>query len=431
MNIYKNIRRLFRNDSGSIPVMTGVSLLLLVVAAGGAVDVSLLVKEKAFAQSMADNAVLAASADFKRERLGATGRILAEALVDKTVANSGEVQKYKVQTTYELINPRQFKVETTVSGTTEHFFLGIIGHPESDIISSASSIVNLIRAEIILVLDVSHSMLQGTLLDDMKAAAINFVNELDPYDGTESYISFTIIPFAENVNMGPASKKWLDPSDGLDFAPDFRGCFRHSDGRTVGSLQGYSSGDTIVSGDNVPLCPPATSEALLNATDIAQITDHINGLEVGLGTGSDTGLLWANRMLTNSWRNKTTFAATPFQPLGPHTQRFVVFLTDGRLLRFDEDQNGIVQLQNSNDIPINSKDVITSFKSKCDDLKANSTTKLFTIGYSDTGKVPQNLEDILSDCAEGAGKYFPAGTSDVDQIFSNIQAQIQDVYLTD
>lgn len=401
--------------------------------AGGAVDMSILYKDKAYATNMADNAVLAAASEFKRSRRGATGRTAANNLVSTTASNSTGAKEYTVTTSYEKISTQQYKVTTSVSGTTEHFFLGMIGQPETKVSSSSTSIVNLVEAEVILVLDVSASMLDGTLFADMKTAAKNFVEELDPYEGDESYISFTIIPFAGTVNMGETADIWLHPSDGLDYATNFTGCFRDADGRSVGSLQAYPYYEFLHAsrGIDVSYCPPAGSAALLNGSDKDEITAHIDGLEVALGTGSDVGLLWAERMLTKSWRDRATFASTPYKTMRTHTQKFVVFLTDGELTRNDEDQNGVKGLQNSDDIPTYSTDVETSFVDKCENLKADTTNNVFTIGYSETGHIDQSLTDLLVNCTTGSGQYYPAASANVDEIFTNIRAEIQDVYLVD
>lgn len=431
MGVITKIRRFIDSDRGSVSIVSVFALLLIIITAGGVLDMSILYKDKAYTRDMADNAVLAAAADFKRIRRGAAGRSTANELVNETSISPDGGKKYSATTRYKRLNSQQFEVTTTVSGTTEHFFLGIIGQPETKVSSASKSIVNLVEAEVILVLDVSHSMIKGTLLADMKSAAKSFVNELDPYEGDESYISFTILPYAETVNMGAKADIWLHPSDGLDYAPDFIGCFRHSDGRSVGALQGYPIGSTLHAGGTkyVPMCPPAESAALLNSTDKDEISSYIDGLDVGLGTGSDTGLIWAERMLTKSWRDRATFAAEPYKRLNAHTQKYIVFLTDGELTRADEDQNGIKGLQDSDDIPTYLTDVETSFISKCEDLKVDQTINVFTIGYSVNGEVVPNLKALLENCTSGSGRYFPAASSNVDEIFSSIRAEIQDVYL--
>ena len=68
---------------------------------------------------------------------------------------------------------------------------------------------------------------------------------------------------------------------------------------------------------------------------------------------------------------------------------------------------------------------------ECEILKADETINMFMVGYSVSGSISQNLTGLLENYTAGTGQYYPAGSSNVDEMFTSVRAEIQDVYLTD
>jgi len=429
-----------RSESGSYSVIGAIAFSFLITLSGGILDISRLHQDRERAQAVADATVLSVASEAKR--LGnfddgkAVGALVAEINGSSDFTNNG----YQVSSEVVQAANGQFQIRSTISGTTKHSFLGLIGRQETSWNVDSSTVVSRTEAEVILVLDVSLSMVNNQIFEPMKEAAIEFVEALDPYSSDGSYLSVSIIPFAETVNLGPGADVWLHPFDGLDFSSEFVGCFRIGDNRRYDNLQAYPTGRENRrigprgnrSRRKVDKCPPDVSAALLNSTNERDLIEHIDGMDIGFGTGSNTGLVWAERFFDEDWRQAASFSSEPFADLTPSTRKFVLFLTDGRIFWTDEDQNGVRNIQNANNVPVNhqNKSQEQVFVESCESLTSDPTIEVYSIGYSVDGVIDNQLATVLRNCVSENGDYFETGRDDVDDIFASIENRISDVYLT-
>ena len=410
-------------EGGNVGMMVAIALVPLIIVIGAAVDHSRLTSDKEKAQAATDSAALSVAAayygDFNIANAGATGQSFS-ALNLKTDEDTDEYS-IRTQINSEGQPDGTLLIETSISGTTDHAFLGIINNPSTDwIVTSQAQVTRPPKTEIMLVLDVSHSMF-GSKLESLKTAATQFIDDLQPYNAADSHIAVTLIPFGENVNFGQEANIWLNPSNGLDFADSFAGCFgfesdlihqnaNFAPNQMVAVQQGIKQ--------NRPLCPSDNSKALLFSTNGEAIKTSISKMDTSWGTNTNNGLLWAERLLSNQWRSQAYFSTTPSKYVFSDTEKVVVLLTDGQITTTDADQNGQVLQQ------LNQADELERFKAHCDAFAELPNSSVFTIGYN----VPAGAtSDALAACASGGGSYFDAGLNDLTNVFSSIKHSLQPI----
>ena len=190
-----------KNTSGNMATIFAVSIMVLLMGIGAAVDLNYMSSKRADYQSMADLAALAAarSGEEKKPEL----LKVAEAAVE---ANnfSGETLKTTVDIT------KEGRLQVNVKGKYNTMMMGIFGKSELhvDVIAEAPLAINE-PVDIALVLDITGSM-DGDKISSLKAAAKGLVDQIDGYDNDA--IRMSVIPFREYVNVGLSrrNENWLE-----------------------------------------------------------------------------------------------------------------------------------------------------------------------------------------------------------------------------
>jgi len=416
-----NIKPYIRNADGNIAVMTAVCLVPLLLIIGMAVDHSKLTSDISKAQASADAAVLAASKQyydsFRRKSAKSTGNVAARLNFD----DSFSVGRDKVKTRLKRLDDGSFELTTAISGKTKNSFMGMIGKPVSRwTVEAKSAVSSPPQIEVILVLDISESMLVDNKIGRMKTAVQQFITDIEPFKNGQNHLTVSLIPFGGSINIGRDSGSWLDANSGFSRASQFYGCFRNT-GRTdvdPGDLQAYQQG--YAGKRNAPLCPRDGSEAFLFSRNVTRLNNHISGLQTSWGTDSPYGLLWAERFLDNDWRR----AAKNFDEGSPvfvntNTEKVVILLTDGQVAVVDRNQDGKTERKK---LPQGQS--LWLFNQQCKALKDIPNLSLFTIGYD----VPNGaFTNALQNCTTGHGQYYKAGINGLDVAFESINRQLQPI----
>ena len=307
-------------------------------------------------------------------------------------------------------------LKTTVSGTSQHAFMGMVGNPETAWTATSYSVVSIPQIEIMLVMDVSASM-KGVKLERLKQSLDTFIENVDPYRRGESHISITLLPYAETINFGPGASAWLHPSN----SAAFEGCFVQTETDLKGALTPYAIGG-LGGHFNLPLCPPVTSEAVLFSTDGDNLRTQVAGMELGFGTHTTRGLLWAERLLDNTWRNSaSSFSANTPITLTDDTHKIVVLLTDGRIAVTDLDQDGNTQKVQPHGL------AQADFKNQCQAFGNYPNLDLYAVAYDlEDG----SFKNLLSSCVSGNGEYFEAEINDLDVVFKKVEESLSPIRIS-
>lgn len=190
-----------RCERGGVAIYTGLVFILLVAAAGGAVDFANATSERKELQRAADAAVLAASA------IG-NGKRTAE---DRRQIALDYMRRSDICTMRSCATPRvhvdgtQVTLEVDVVIPTT--LLGVVGWGEIDIgVTSSAVPKDGNPVEVTLVLDYSSSMEDDDKYVDLRSAARGFVEQARDHPG--DYISIALVPFATYV-MAPMEGRHL------------------------------------------------------------------------------------------------------------------------------------------------------------------------------------------------------------------------------
>ena len=404
--------------SGNVGSIFAMVLLPVLITIGAATDYTRMTMQVSAGQDTADAAVLHAAheyyANFSRNDANDVGDLASEYHLDA----NGALGEYLVETVVADSDEFSLTLKTTVTGNTQHAFMGLVGNPQTQWTATSYSVVSIPRIEIVLVMDLSASMM-GEKLTQLKSSLNTFIDNVAPYRQGESHIAITLLPYAETVNFGQGANSWLHPSN----SAAFEGCFITTETDTQGSLAPYAIGGLGGQFD-LPLCPPTTSEAVLFSTDGDSLKTHVDGMELGFGTHSERGLLWSERLLDNAWRNSaSSFAANAPITLTDETHKIVVLLTDGRVAITDPDQDGQAD-------PITDEGrsiAIANFASQCREFDNYQNLDLYAVAYDVQDSV---FEDLLSSCVAGNGDYYEAEIDDLDAVFARVEDSLSPIRIS-
>lgn len=170
-------------------------------------------------------------------------------------------------------------------------------------------------------------------------------------------------------------------------------------------------------------CPsPARKLAPMTSSDVAS---YVDGLTTGGSTYHDIGMIWGARLLSSTG----LFAAENANIDGQPTSRNIIFLTDGETAPIDLAYGayGVEPLDQRRWTP-SSPETLTQvvenrFTVACEEArKRNINIWVVSFGIS--------LNPVLTGCAGPGHAYEAADSAQLDEVFSNIAAQIGELRIT-
>lgn len=345
--------RFARAEDGVLMIFGVFVVLIMMMAAGLAVDTIRHERERARTQATLDRAVLAA-ADLQQ-------RLTPEEVVADHFAKAGLSDRLRPDSVVveEKLNGRS--VSAVADYDVPTMLLHMVGVDSLGVATSAGAEERARDVEISLVLDVSSSM-RGNRLKKLKQAATQFVDTVMP-NATEAgdggATTITLVPYAASVNVGP------DLMDLYAAEPRHRysNCVTFEDGDfastalpPAGALVQHAHFEDDYGGYEknasprrikIPLCPRAEGfdgngqAALLPfETDPVELREAVADLDVIRGTGTDTGMRWGVAMLDPSARPAidalvargrvgSLAAGRPLDHGDEHALKVAVLMTDG------------------------------------------------------------------------------------------------------
>ncbi len=205
LTLAQRAARRFRSEDGNIASFSVILFTLMVMCGGLAVDLMRYEQVRTSLQQTLDRCTLAAAALAQ----GLDPEEVCRDYVDK----AGLTQYLTDVQVTEGLNFRQ--VEAFAMAEKPTFFAGLVGIDEFEIPGASSAEQRITDIEIVMVLDVSGSML-GTKIANLKTAASEFVDTVLVTD-VEDRTSVAIVPYNGQVNLGPllASKYNVSPQHNI------------------------------------------------------------------------------------------------------------------------------------------------------------------------------------------------------------------------
>lgn len=359
--IGKPLKRFVRREDGNIATFSILLFSLMVMTGGLAVDLMRYEHVRTALQQTLDRCTLAAAALKQTLDRSAVCR-------DYTTKAGLTIPADSVTVT-QGANFATVQVAATIKQPT--IFAGMLGIPEFDVPARSSATQAITNVEIVMVMDVSRSMiLPTTKLASMKTAAKEFVQTVLAAD-TENRTSIAIVPYNGQVNLGAvlAAKYNVSPQHNIvsnvncvDLPPSVYNTNTLS--RTLampqtGYVDAYSGTDapnniwrTLTDSSNAlpntlnRWCPPQpTNIVRLPNNSVSALQAQIDGLVAIGATSINAGMKWgmalldpANRPMFNEFRSAgqvpNYFSGRPFDytvtgAAMPDAMKIIVLMTDG------------------------------------------------------------------------------------------------------
>lgn len=416
------MRRLLRDERGSIVVLFALTLPVMLGVLGLALDVLMAQSQREKLQTAADQAAVAAAAQADpSRRQAAAERIFAANLAEQPGLEGARVTRINVD-----VNRGTVDVDAELASPT--YFAKLFGLDHWTLRVSSGSIASSGNIEVALSLDVTGSMrwpVTGnpamTKLQAAQQAATTLVDTLLPDAAAQARITIGTVAFNEIVNIGTARSAWVDPATLTPAAlggQPWNGCVRERS--NVDLLQDTPPTTTrFSSAQSLPWSPwsryarPAcsTAAALSPTNDPARLRNWINALTPNGGTRVDVGTVWAWRLLSPRWRGLWNSTVLP-RDNGPSVRKIAIILTDGE--NEPTPGTGVTAAQ---------ADSILS--ATCTRMK-NAGITIYTVGF----EVPAAAKPLLRNCASTPAEFFDApNNATLQSAFQIIARNINNVRL--
>jgi Flp pilus assembly protein TadG len=203
------IQAVGHSQDGSTAIIFAFCTLALCGGLGLSIDLTIANRAKTSMQHTLDSAVIAV-ASVKQAESG----VAADRLAAYMSANWRE--KYGiVMPTTTLDSSAANLVTATASAEMPTVFMRVFGYQKIDLWVESQGRFGLGQAEVALALDTTGSM-AGTKIEALKTAAEDLVRDVFAKPDARSKVKFSVVPFAQyvNVGMGQRSAPWLSvPND--------------------------------------------------------------------------------------------------------------------------------------------------------------------------------------------------------------------------
>ncbi len=337
------------DESGTLTVLGLVMAALMIAFGGLAVDMMRYEATRASLQNTLDRSALAAAS--------LTQAIAPAVIVNDYFEKAGIADQLVSVTATGGFNFR--RVEALAEADTEPFFLNIIGLDQLHVTAAAAAEQRITNVEIMLVLDVSGSMGSNRKINNLRTAAIEFVNTVLVNDA-ENKISIGIVPFNAQVNLGSALRSQFNVTDlhgvansncvdlaatvfnqtAINTTQVISQAADADISSTSSTSNAYSTSNKSPSTSGKYCMPLANNAVRLPAQNIGTLTNNINGLSADGNTSINQGMLWGLTLLDPSlvpnftnliagFQIPATLAGRPFAFQDPEALKVIVVMTDG------------------------------------------------------------------------------------------------------
>lgn len=450
------LNKFLKSTSGNMAITGALSLSVMFLGIGAAIDLTATSSQQKSLQNMIDNATLAAATSKKK-----TSREL-QIIVDKVIAENN----HKGWPIEAKLNLKDDSVYVEAHSTYDTWLMGMVGKDKLPIMVDAAAPLAIdIPISLSLVLDTTDSM-AGNNIKDLKSATKAMVEEFKEFDGN---VRLALVPFGRYVNVGIKNKNahWIDTSKDGTFT-EYEHCYdetitikerkctgtgvfetkeRYSDGVYQGSSRSeiMNCTDGVYEPTGKRICEMRKIEynwygcagsrqspyneraphagrdipGIMNETcgsEMIPLTDNLRTVEKaidGLTTSGETylpsGVMWGWRAMQKD---------TPLTEISKgsikdkkYAQNAMVIMTDGE----NTLSQGSDERHNGSDI----KEANERTEKLCE-LAKEDDIRIYTVGYR-MGSGRDDMERLLRNCGTDNANYFDAANAaELEQAFKDI-----------
>ena len=347
------LRRFRRDEDGALIIFALVLFVLMVMMAGFAVDLMRYENTRTKLQNTLDRSTLAAAA------LSQT--LDREAVVRDYMLKAGLANQLQSVTVTSGLNATS--VAAVGRADTQPFFMHMLGIDDFDAVGRSKAEQAITNLEIVLVLDVSGSMLENNKIGRLKIAANEFIDTILDNDPNHR-VSISIVPYNAQVNIGPdlVSKFNITHANGIANTncieipaaafdslalsqTDQLPMMAYADISRATDRGNYfvlpTDTNYAVPNYGSSFCKPSTVNTVrLPNNDKDVLKAQINALQAGGNTSITLGMKWGATMIDPSMRPVYTqfigegkipanIPARPFAYDDSNSLKIIVLMTDG------------------------------------------------------------------------------------------------------
>ncbi|WP_283643919.1 TadE/TadG family type IV pilus assembly protein [Marinovum algicola] len=294
------VRRFWQDDSGNATIVCVYLSLAILLTTGAAIDVMRYESIRTKMQHVLDRAVLAA-ADLDQEAD-------PSGVAQDYVATAGVARALTQVTVDEGLNYRT--VSATGNTDVETLFMRMAGIDSLNAPAHSVAEEKISKVEISMILDISGSMGSNSKIQNLRAAAKEFVDTvITPTTDAMDQTTVSVVPYNATVNLGPTVSQYFNIED----THDYSNCviFNDNEFDTVDITQDqllkrlahfdpYSSSETTTEISN-PWCPDDDyGQIVVASSDANALKAHIDSLGAGGNTAIDLGMKWGTALLSDA-----------------------------------------------------------------------------------------------------------------------------------
>jgi hypothetical protein len=320
--------------------------------------------------------------------------------------------------------PGNYTLKLTGSGTFNTMFVGLLGRPQINVFTSSEIVWGIKKLNIALALDNTGSMASSGKLTALKEAAHNLLTTLKAAEKTPGDIKVSIVPFANDVNVGTsnANASWIDWTDWNAAAAGscsvwwyfsqssctshgytwtispWNGCVndRDQNNDTTNTAAVAGSPATMYRAHQASGCPTAM---MTLSTDWTALNSKIDQMTAPFSATTNVTI-----GLQVAWQSLSPVAPFNAPPAAPDLDRVIILLTDGT---------------NTQNRWSGTTSVIDARTVKaCENAKADNI-KIYTV------RVIEGNATLLRDCATTPDMYYDVDqASQLNAVFSAIAQKL-------
>jgi len=457
--------QLLIDKKASVLPLFALMIIMMVVIAGAAFDVSRTVNAREKLSYAIDAAALSVAADLSTT-------VMSDADITEAIENSFRANLDGEEFLDDAIVNLDFEVDSdngtirvTSTAMLDTYFIDFGGYGKSalgpDVLAfgtSAQVTYSRFDVELALVLDVTGSMRND--MDTLRDASDGLVDILIPEDTDEddSKVRISLVPYSQGVNLG----SYADKVKGGDFG--------YSDGSVcVTKRQNYNDGSdnyeveyTDIRYDYYDETEPppkatffgggstncsADSEMIPLTADRDALVDAIAALDDNGATGGQTGVVWGWNSLSPNFSHVWPSESEPEPYDNDDVLKFAIIMTDGdnnQKYEFVETERQCVswnwrgRCTRREDVTVNewrgswesesySNSSSTDQRALCEAMK-NTGIEIFGVYFGNNDSSAGSLN--MQSCASTGNYYQATSAAELINAFSNIAKKIQQIYIS-
>ena len=418
-----------QNESGTVAVIFGLSVMILIGTTGLAIDGSRAYSVSMRVGSILDSAALAGAKLFDRPN-STDADIRARTLAFlKAHTNALNVTGLSLDNFQTAIDRSKSSVKLTVDVKVPTTFASVAGVTTFEFTKAAKVVYDLKRVELAMVLDITGSMAVSGKLDAMKVAAKEVIDLLiDPSAPEALANKIALAPYAASVNVGGYLGSVASGQSvmGDTCVLERPGTASQTDQPPSGAARSRVMNTPNPGGDpNYHYSCPASAIMPLS-TSIGALKSHVDSFSAQGGTAGHMGTAWGFHLVSPNWAGIFSGASAAGSFTDPKIIKAVLIMTDGVF-------NTAYKTSNASANTVQIDESYVEFAALCSNMKAQKI-QVFTVAFALVGEPEPGqtrARNALRGCANEPAQYFEAESkTGLSAAFRTIADQLTSLKIT-